>query len=116
MKGRTDDCVVMLPLGNRTGMLSLATGKLVNRDQFRILPMPLSVIQRLNELAKKDGRIKGKGELAEAPTYYETDTVVRDGVPETIEVQINDGVDPSIAVSDRLYAPELADETNMDPE
>ena len=62
MKCRTDDCVVMLPTGNRTGtvrMLSLATGKLVNRDQFRILPMPLSVIHRLDELAKKDGRVRG---------------------------------------------------------
>ena len=119
MKSRTDDCVVMLPLGNRTGtvrMLSLATGKLVNRDQFRILPMPLSVIQRLNELARKDGRIKGKGELASAPTYYETDTGVRDGLPETIEVMTDDGVDPSIKISDRIYTPELADETDMETE
>ena len=68
LKSRTDDCVVMLPLGNRTGtvrMLSLSTGKLVNRDQFQILPMPLSVIQRLNELAKKDGRVKGRDALAQ---------------------------------------------------
>ena len=37
LKLRTEDCVVMLPLGNRTGtvrMLSLATGKLVNRDHL----------------------------------------------------------------------------------
>ena len=63
---RTGDCVVMLPLGNRTGsvrMLSLSTGRLVNRDQFRILPMSESVIKRLNELALADGRVKGKGEL-----------------------------------------------------
>ena len=54
LKSRTEDCVVMLPLGNRTGsvrMLSLSTGRLVNRDQFRVLPMPDSVIKRLNELA-----------------------------------------------------------------
>ena len=54
LKGRAEDCVVMLPLGNRTGsvrMLSLSTGRLVNRDQFRILPMPELVIKRLNELA-----------------------------------------------------------------
>ena len=60
MKGGTEDCVVMLPLGNRTGtvrMLSLVTGRLVNRDQFRVLPMPLSVIQRMNEFALKDGRV-----------------------------------------------------------
>ena len=71
LKPRTEDCVVMLPLGNRTGtvrMLSLVTGRLVNRDQFRVLPMPLSVIQRMNEFALKDGRVKGKGELAKKPT------------------------------------------------
>ena len=53
LKGRTEDCVVMLPLGNRTGsvrMLSLTTRWLVNRDQFRILPIPESVIKRLNEV------------------------------------------------------------------
>ena len=66
LKGRTEDCVVMPPLGNRTGsvrMLSLSTVRLVNRDQFQILPMPESVIKRLNELALADGRVKGKGEL-----------------------------------------------------
>lgn len=43
----TEDCVVMLPLGNRMGtvrMLSLTTEKLVNRYQFIIMPMPESVI------------------------------------------------------------------------
>ena len=67
LKGRTEDCVVMLPLGNRTGtvrMMSLTTGRLVNRDQFKILPVPLSVIKKMNDLALKDGRVKGKGELA----------------------------------------------------
>ena len=73
MKWRTEDCVVMLPLGNRTGtvrMLSLNTGRLANRDQFMILPMSLSVIQRMSELALKDGRVKGKGELGQKPTTY----------------------------------------------
>ena len=59
MKSRTEDCIVMYPTGNRTGsvkMLSLATGKLVTRDQFRILPMPTSAIERMNALARKDGR------------------------------------------------------------
>ena len=37
MSARTDDCIVMLPTGNRTGtvkMLSLTTGRIVSRDQF----------------------------------------------------------------------------------
>ena len=56
MAARTEDCVVVLPTGNRTGtvkMLSIATGRIVSRDQFKILPMPDSAIARLNELARR---------------------------------------------------------------
>ena len=59
MTARTEDCVIMLPTGNRTGsvkMLSLATGNIVVRDQFKILPMPASAIARMNALATADGR------------------------------------------------------------
>ena len=37
-------------------MMSVTTEQLVNRDQFRILPMLLSVIKRMNEHELKDGR------------------------------------------------------------
>ena len=37
-------------------MLSLTMGKIVSRDHFKILPMPASVILRMNKLAAKDGR------------------------------------------------------------
>lgn len=59
MESRTEDCIVMLPTGNRTGsvkMMSISTGKLITRDQFKILPMPLSVIMRLNEMAAAEGK------------------------------------------------------------
>ena len=59
MASRTEDCVVMQPTGNRTGsvkMLSLATGKIVIRDNFKILPMPTSVIETLNNMARKEGK------------------------------------------------------------
>jgi Reverse transcriptase (RNA-dependent DNA polymerase) len=59
MSSRTEDCIVMLPTGNRTGsvkMLNITTGKLVTRDSFVIMPMPQSVISRLNQLATADGR------------------------------------------------------------
>ena len=49
----------MLPTGNRTGsvkMMSIRTGKLVTRDQFKLLPMPSTVITRLNEMAASEGR------------------------------------------------------------
>ena len=59
LASRTDDCICLLPTGNRTGsvkMLSLATGKVMTRDTFTILPIPSSAIQRLNQLARADGR------------------------------------------------------------
>ena len=59
MAARTEDCVVVVPTGNRTGtvkMLSIATGRIVSRDQFKILPMPDSAIAILNELARREGR------------------------------------------------------------
>ena len=62
MAPRTEDCIVMLPTGNRTGsvkMMSIRTGKLVTRDQFKLLPMPSSVITRLNEMAAAEGRVAG---------------------------------------------------------
>ena len=48
MGPRTEDCIVMLSTGNRTGsvkMLSVRTGKLVTRDQIKLLPMPYSYCQ-----------------------------------------------------------------------
>ena len=60
MVPRTEDCIVMLPTGNRTEsvkMMSIRTGKLVTRDQFILLPMLSSVITRLNEMAAAEGRI-----------------------------------------------------------
>ena len=81
-------------------MLSLASGRLVNRDQFRILPMPDSVIKRLNELALADGRVKGKGELYAPPTSYVQDSDAKRGLPDTMETTVNNGIDPSIAISD----------------
>ena len=59
MSPRTEDCIVMLPTHNRTGsfkMLSLTSGKIVTRDQFKILPMPQSVIQTLNAMAVREGK------------------------------------------------------------
>ena len=59
MTSRTEDCIVMLPTHNRTGsfkMLSLSSGKIVTRDQFKILPMPQSVVNTLNAMASREGK------------------------------------------------------------
>lgn len=68
----------------------------VNRDQFKVLPMPLSVIKRMNDLALKDGRVKGKGEPARVPTTYVMQSNVGDSRPNTIETVTHNGIDPSV--------------------
>ena len=78
-------------------MMSLTTGHLVNRDQFRILPMPLSVIKRMNELALQVGREKGKGDLAKKPTTYDMQSNEGGCLPDTIETTTHNGIDPSIS-------------------
>ena len=83
MEPRTEDCIVMLPTENRTGsvkMMSITTGKLITRDQFKILPMPSYVITRLNEMATAEGKkllcgskivyeVEGGLRRSEEPTY-----------------------------------------------
>ena len=116
-KLRTEVCVVMLPFGNRTGtvrMLSLATGKLVNRDEFTILPMPESVIKRMNALALADGRVKGKGDLKKSNSAYDRISDNSDDLPETMETMINEGVDPSTDLLDANYNPELTNEESVE--
>lgn len=90
-------------------MMSLTTGHLVNRDQFRILPMPLFVIHRMNELALKDGREKKKGDLAKAPTTYDMQSDVGGSLPDTIETTTHNEIDPSIILRNGEYNPDLMD-------
>ena len=55
MKPRTQAAIALLPIGNLTGsvnFLSLATGRVIRRDQFTVLPMPDTVIQHLNKMAE----------------------------------------------------------------
>ena len=120
MKSRTEDCIVMLPTGNRTGsvrMLSLATGRIVTRDQFKIMPMPTSVIQRMNALAKENGRT-----MKTTGVHYEHDNDDSPAHPQPIPHNImpipNIGNDPWVEplAEDHLHQPpELADEVGMYP-
>jgi hypothetical protein len=59
MQARTEDCIVLLPTGNRSGsvkLLNLSTGRVITRNHFVIMPIPASAIQRLNTMALHDGR------------------------------------------------------------
>jgi hypothetical protein len=118
MKART---VVMLPTGNRTGsvkILSLRTGEIITRDQFKVLPMPLSVIERLNGMAVADGI-----NTSSTTTRVSTDSVrVFDHTPSHLPTMftppMHTGEDPDIALQHPRMGfpqPELADEIGLGP-
>ena len=89
---RTQPCVVMLPTGNLTGsvtMLSLTTGRLVRRDQFRILPTSQYVVDRMNELAAADGHVSQ--EHAEDVYPSSEIEILADSLPATMEINNNEG-------------------------
>ena len=59
MQSRTEDCIVLLPTGNRSGsvkLLNQTIGRVITRNHFVIMPFPASAIQRLNTMAITDGR------------------------------------------------------------
>ena len=59
MESRVTDGYVVLPTGNRTGSVkvyNISTQKIITRDQFKICPMPDSVIKTLNNQAVAEGR------------------------------------------------------------
>ena len=87
MASRTEDCIVMLPTGNRTGsvkMLSLTTGHIVTRDQFKILPMPQSIIQALNAMALKEGKKINKTQAHVFDEMLYANSVDKSNMPEFI--------------------------------
>ena len=69
--------------------------------------MPESVIKRLNELALADGRVKGKGEIEKRTVSFEQDGEMRNGLPETMHTDDNNGVDSSVSLMDESYDQEL---------
>ena len=59
MESRVTDGYVVLPTGNRTGSVNvynIATQRIITRDQFKICPIPESVIRCLNGQALAEGR------------------------------------------------------------
>jgi hypothetical protein len=85
MESRVTDGNVVLPTGNRTDSVkvyNIATQKIITRDQFKICPMPDSVIDCLNKQALAEGRrVKSNHmhvfdellncrKLSTSPTYF----------------------------------------------
>jgi hypothetical protein len=62
MNARTWGAIALAPTGNATGsshFYHLATGKVIVRDQFDLLPVPDVVITAINKQAAKDGMRRG---------------------------------------------------------
>jgi hypothetical protein len=56
---RTEGAIAICSTGNLQGSVTfylLSTGKFVNRDNFKILPMPKEVVERLNDMAGQSSR------------------------------------------------------------
>jgi hypothetical protein len=117
LKARTEDAVVMLPTGNRTGsvrMLSLHTGKIITRDQFKVLPMPTSVIAILDRMAAADGI-----SLTRTNTGVATDSNTAISYLPTMITPANhtdeDPDIPQLHPAEAGFELQLADEAGIDP-
>jgi len=62
LKPRTQACIALLPIGTQGTIqcLSLSTGKIIKRNQFKILPTPDFVIDHMNKLALNDSSRLGQ--------------------------------------------------------
>ena len=112
MEPRTEDCIVMLPSGNRTAsvkMMSLKTGRMVMRDKFKLLPMPSTVVSRLNEMAAKEGRKV----VTRTGMVYDLDGGLRNGQdPTYIQPTDQPTVDPANLADDVDYNNESDDDVD----
>ena len=72
-------------------MMSIDTGRIVTRDQFRELPIPPHVVSRLNELASKEGRSKNN---VEGTQRYEAESGGEDALPSFRPVPSGESDDP----------------------
>jgi hypothetical protein len=84
MEQRTVGAIALLPTGNSTGsikFLNLATGKVITRNQFKILPIPNEYIQFMNEWAKL--KVDLPGDLSTSwEKYLHVDNVDEDEGPD----------------------------------
>jgi hypothetical protein len=112
LKARTQACITLLPSGTQGTVkcLSLDTGKVVSRDQFRVLPTPDLIIKHMNALADSDSQRRG-----EVPSNLDL-RITRDGPPlaDLVEEPLNlldhpDSVDisvPRVIAADELQIDE----------
>ena len=114
MEARVTDGYVVLPTGNRAGSVKIyiiLTQKIITRDQFKILPMPESVVQFLNNQAVAEGRKLNTSHMhvfdevlnsrnlsnSNMPSFF-TRLPMQDSV-ERVEVIVNNEINPSYATA-----------------
>lgn len=94
---RTHGCIVLSPLNNTQGtmyMLSLRSGKVVKRDQYKVLPIPDEVIIYMNEMAlRQRRRVEGDVELRLGDTVINDQPQERELVADLPEGQLPPVID-----------------------
>ena len=114
MLPRAEPCIALGGKFNHTGsvlMLSLRTNKIVTRDQFVIQPMPDIVINKITELATRQGYTRGADPTLEFPHVLEED-VDEGTLPDMMEI---DGrLDKHEELDNVDAAAELATSAGMD--
>ena len=84
---RTNSCIALWPVGNREGswsLYTLGTGQHVVRSQFRVIPTPQVVVDRLNQLCNEE---RTKSSRRDGPAHEtDTATTVADTVVQAVEM------------------------------
>jgi hypothetical protein len=105
---------VFLPTGNRSGsvkLLNLATGAVVTRDTFKIVPTTSAVIKIMNDMAALDGRFMTKTPM-KIPDMTYNQSVNQANMPNFIPVQPLRDIGPLALIPDNptiFVPPVLAD-------
>jgi hypothetical protein len=66
LKPRSVTSIALCPTGNVRGswyLLNLESGRVITRDNFKVLPMPQAVIEKINDKAKREGKAIDKKRL-----------------------------------------------------
>jgi hypothetical protein len=89
MKSRIGQGIVYLPTGNRSESvkcLNLATGAIVTRDTFKVVPTTTTTIKIMNDLAALDGRYMAKMSPATHDMIY-NQSIAKTNNPTFLPVQ-----------------------------
>jgi hypothetical protein len=96
-------------------MQSPTSGRMVSRDQFKVIPMPASVIAAMIELARKDDRVPSTDQYEPTASTPQAPS----DLPDYMTITPHTGADPDIVpreeAATEAITGNLADEAGMHP-